>query len=186
MKRILLSLVLVSTLSFNARAQDAAVEERLNKLSGQIEDLLAAKAEQDKRLATMAKEIETLREQGAKAQGNTAGQEEVRKLAEAIQKVDQKRVDDNEHILKELEKLGKTVSTRPPRNTAPPKETAGDTEKPEKGFDYVVKSGDTLSAIVSAYREQGVKVTVDQVLKANPGLKAESMKVGQKIFIPKP
>jgi LysM repeat protein len=54
----------------------------------------------------------------------------------------------------------------------------------EKGYEYTVQSGDTLSAIVQAYRDQGVKVTVDDVLKANPSLKPSSMRVGQKIFIP--
>jgi len=57
---------------------------------------------------------------------------------------------------------------------------------PEKGFEYVVQSGDRLDTIVQACREKGVKVTVSQILKANPGLKAERLKVGQKVFIPAP
>ena len=51
---------------------------------------------------------------------------------------------------------------------------------------YTVQDGNTLAEIVKAYRDKGVKVTVQQVLDANPGLKATNMKVGQKIFIPKP
>ena len=51
---------------------------------------------------------------------------------------------------------------------------------------YVVQSGDTLSVIVQAYNEKGIKVTTKQILKANPGLVPEKMKVGQKIFIPAP
>ena len=43
-----------------------------------------------------------------------------------------------------------------------------------------------LLAIAKAYRAQGIKVTTDQILKANPGLDAKNMKVGQKIFIPAP
>jgi LysM repeat protein len=57
---------------------------------------------------------------------------------------------------------------------------------PEKGFEHEVKSGQTLSAIIQAYRDQGVKVTLKQVLDANPTLKPERMKAGQKIFIPAP
>jgi len=37
-----------------------------------------------------------------------------------------------------------------------------------KGYEYIVKSGDTIAAIVAAYQQSGVKVTVNQVLKANP------------------
>ncbi len=66
----------------------------------------------------------------------------------------------------------------PPPDDSPP--------KPEKGYYHVVESGETLSMICSAYREQGVKVSVSQVMKAN-GLTSHSMlKVGQKLFIPKP
>jgi len=186
MKRIIFSVLLASTLSTGVRAQDAAVEERLNKLAGHIEDLLAAKAEQDKRIAALAKELETVREQASKPTGNYASQEELRKLAEVVQKIDQKRVEDNERILKEIEKLGKTVSSKPSKAAAIPGGNSSDPGKPEKGFEYEVQSGDTLSAIVQAYKEKGVKISLDQILKANPGLKPENLKVGQKIFIPKP
>jgi LysM repeat protein len=57
---------------------------------------------------------------------------------------------------------------------------------PDKGFEYEVKKDDTLSLIVKAYRDNNIKITMDQVLKANPGLKPEKMRVGQKIFIPAP
>jgi phage tail protein X len=32
----------------------------------------------------------------------------------------------------------------------------------------VIKSGDTLDAVVLAYKEKNIKVTVAQILKANP------------------
>jgi nucleoid-associated protein YgaU len=197
MKRI--SFLLVAALLFGAtfsRADDAAVEERLNKLSGQIEDLLAAAAKQDKRLSAMAKELESVREQAAKPSGNFASPEELRKLAEKLQEIDQKRVADNERIVKEIEKLGKapsggTVGGRKPPRTSPPVDdppkggsTAGGGA--DKGFEYVIASGDSLSTIAQAYREKGVKVTSEQILKANPGLNEKSLKVGQTIFIPSP
>jgi LysM repeat protein len=58
--------------------------------------------------------------------------------------------------------------------------------KPQKGYYHVVESGETLSMICQAYRDNGVKVSLSQVRKAN-GLTSKSvLKVGQKIFIPKP
>jgi phage tail protein X len=51
-------------------------------------------------------------------------------------------------------------------------------------MEYKVQPGDNLDAIVTAYRNKGVKVTRTQVLAANPGLVPEKMKPGQKIIIP--
>ncbi len=196
MKRI--SLVLM-TLALWAppvlRAQDAALEERLNKLSGQIEDLRAARETDQKRIAELTKDLEAVREQAAKPTGNYASQEDLRRLAEKLQEVDKNREHDKDIILKEISKLGKVVAVPPPPKKAPQSAPADNpvpgpgTEKsamPEKGFEYVIKSGDTLSVIVQAYKDQNIKVTVDQILKANPGLKPEKLRVGQKIFIPAP
>jgi hypothetical protein len=58
--------------------------------------------------------------------------------------------------------------------------------QPEKGYYHVVESGETLTLICSAYRQQGVHVTVAQVLKANGLTDKSILKVGQKLFIPKP
>jgi LysM repeat protein len=49
-----------------------------------------------------------------------------------------------------------------------------------------VKPGETLGAIVKAYRDQNIKVSLQQILAANPGLKPENLKAGQKIIIPAP
>jgi LysM repeat protein len=56
----------------------------------------------------------------------------------------------------------------------------------ENGYERTIAAGDTLSVIAAAYRDQGIKVTSDQILKANPGLDPKNLKVGQKIFIPAP
>jgi LysM repeat protein len=83
------------------------------------------------------------------------------------------------------------------KNETPPDSTAADgndpasasappAPKPQKGYYHVVESGETLSMICAAYRDQGVKVTTSELRKAN-GLTAKSvLKVGQKLFIPKP
>ncbi len=194
MKRILILLVAVCFCGAVAiRAQDAAVEERLNKLSGQIEDLLAAKAEQDKRIAALAREIEAVREQQGKPTGNYANAEDVRRLADSLKEVDRNRVADNEKILKQIENIGKVAAarseSRPPRASTENGNSGRSTStsnRPanESGYEYVIASGDTLSSVAEAYRTKGVKVTVDQILKANPELKAKSLKVGQKVFIP--
>ena len=172
------------------RAQDAAVEERLNKLTAQFQDLADAKEAQKKRIEELAKQVRDLQEQLSKPNANYASQEDLKELAGKVQEVDRKRQDDNELILKKIEGLGKTLGAPLPKKPAaasPP--AAVDISAPPtdgKGYEYLVQSGDTLMAIVQAYRDKNIKVTIDQILKANPGLKPEKMHVGQKIFIPAP
>lgn len=191
MKKMSLLLAALCLLAGPAvRAQDAATEERLNKLNGLVQDLLDDKVNQKKQLAELAREIQSLREQQARPNTSYATTDELKRLAEKVQEIDRKRENDKELIVRAIEDLKKTLaaSASPGRATqTPPRPTNTDrTATPEKGYEYIVRSGDTLSAIVQAYRDEGIKVTLDQVLKANPGLNPNRIPVGQKIFIPEP
>lgn len=173
------------------RAQDAATEERLNKLAGRIEDLSAGQEALRRNVEGLMKEISNLREEIGKPTGNYAGQEDLKRVAKAVEEVDRKRIDDAEKVRSELLKLQKSLAVTPGIKSRAPISAAENTvpskpEGSEKGFDHVVKKGDNLSSIVQAYREQNIKVSTDQILKANPGLKPEKMYIGQKIFIPAP
>ncbi len=190
MKRILVWFLILSCSVAAARAQDDATQQQINKLNGQVQDLLDAQAVQAKRIDALEKEISELRD---KSGGPSANQDDLQKLADQVQEIDKKRQADRELILKEIEKLGKVSGgsgsghKSPPTATTTP--TASSSAGPggkENGYEYAVQRNDTLSIIVKAYREQGIKVTTDQILKANPGLNPNSLKVGQKIFIPAP
>jgi LysM repeat protein len=108
-----------------------------------------------------------------------------------VQEIDKKRQADRDLIIKQFEQLGKVATGAPVKpkikTTPTPDDTAAPAPAtPQKGYEYTVKAGDTLSLIAKAYREQGVKVTTAQILKANPGLDATKLYVGKKIFIPDP
>ena len=194
MKRISFLLVTLALCAApGVRAQDAATQERLDKLSGRIEDLTAGQEALKKQIADLSRELETFREQSGKPNTSYASKEDLNRLVEEIKNVDQKRMDDAEKVRSELLKLRKVLEAplsspkqKPaaslPKEKAAPEQPAGD----EKVFPYVVQPHDTLDAIVQAYKEKNIKVTVAQILKANPGLKPERLKVGQKIFIPAP
>ena len=170
-------------------AQDAATEERLNKLAGQIEDLRANQEALHKEVQGLFKAIDGLREQVSKPTGNFASQEDLKRLADALKEVDQKRVDDAEKVRTELLNLRKSLLAPTPMKKAPAPaitDAPPHSDKPEKGFEHVVQTGDTLSTILKAYRDKNIKVSMDQVLKANPDLKPDRMRVGQKIWIPAP
>ena len=125
---------------------------------------------------------------------NYASAEDLQKLAGQVQELAKKQQADNDLILKEIEKLGKisggpASSHRPPPNASTTTTTSTDNPTPggpQKGYYYTIQDKDTLSAIAKAYRAQNIKVTADQILKANPGLDPKSLVVGKKIFIPAP
>ncbi|MCX7722250.1 MAG: LysM peptidoglycan-binding domain-containing protein [Verrucomicrobiae bacterium] len=186
MKRVLrLTIAAVLGCGLHLYGQDAATEERLNKLQGQVEDLFAAQRAQREQIAELARELAALNARHANAQTQFVTREELRLLAEKIQELDRKREADKELILREIEKLGKTLSA-PSRAANVPAVDATQLSPDQKGYEYVIQPGDTLSAIAEAYRQRNIKVTVEQILAANPGLDPKRLKVGQKIFIPAP
>ena len=205
MKMISLGLVifaLIAAFTPRASAQDAATQGELDKLSGQIQDVQDALAAQDKRIEALEKKISDLQDKVNTPAGNDfASTDDLKKLAEQVQEIDKKRQEDNQKILDALEKIGKgggggagvdlrhasdhsaDVSTGPTTGTGTP---AAGTGGPQQGYEYTILAGNTLSAIAKAYRAQGVKVSVSQILAANPGLSANNLIVGKKIFIPAP
>ncbi len=200
MKRFLAGFLILSFSLAVVWAQDDANQQQMDKLSGQIQDLQAAQLQQSKRIEALEKQISDLQGQLNQPAANTANSDDLKKLAEQVQEIDKKRQEDNDRVLKELERLEKSLGASSsghrsapdisPDITLTPTPTRGHPTTgpsgPQNGYDYTVRSGDTVLAIAKAYRAQGIKVTTDQILKANPGLDAKNMKVGQKIFIPAP
>jgi LysM repeat protein len=187
----LVTLALIAAFTPRASAQDAATQAELDKVSGQIQDVQDALAAQDKRIEALEKKVSDMQDQVNKPTGNDfASTDDLKKLAEQVQEIDKKRQEDNQKILDAIAKLGKTgggdrpnISQNPtPINTTPTPNAGG----PQQGYEYAIAPGNTLSAIAKAYRAQGVKVTVSQILAANPGLSANNLIVGKKIFIPAP
>ena len=189
MKKILLWLFILSFSVAASRAQDAATQQQIDQINGRLQDLLDVQAAQGKHIDALEKEIGGLRDQ-LNQPGATANQDDLKKLAAQVREIDKKRQEDRDLILKEIEKLGKMGGSSGHKST-PIVTTNSTTGSPaaggkESGYEYKVAAGDTLSIIAKAYRDQGIKVTTDQILKANPGLNPNNLKVGQKIFIPAP
>jgi len=191
MKKILLWSLLFTLAVGVAPAQDAGTQQQIDKLSGQIQDLLASQEQQGKRLDALAKQISELSDKvnTPAANPDNASRDDLKNLAEKVQEIDKKRQSDRDLILKEIEKLGK-IGGAPSHKSAAvtplPDDTATAPATPQKGYEYKVQANDTVSAIAKAYRDQGVKVSVGDILKANPKLDPAKLYVGQKIFIPDP
>ena len=188
-------LALMLAVAPRASAQDSATQQQLDQLSGQIQTLQDGLTEQDKRISALEKKISDMQDKLNAPSGNDyASSDDLKKLAEQVQEIDKKREDDNQKILDALGKLGKgggaepirhESQATPPPNTDPNTATAAAGGQ-QNGYYYTIQAGNTLSAIAKAYRSQGIKVTATQILAANPGLSANSLYVGKKIFIPAP
>ena len=195
MRKISLWLFILTFTVGIARGQDAATQQQIDKLSGQIQDMLETQAAQTKRIEALEKQISDLRDKlnQPAAANDSASADDLRKLAAQVQEIDRKRQADNEQILKTIEKLGKVGSGSAGHKSSANAAGATSTETsasnaggPQKGYDYTIAAGDTVAAIAKAYRAKGVKVTSAQILAANPGLNPNSLIVGKTIFIPDP
>lgn len=189
MKRFLLILSLVGAgLTFPAQAQDVAVlQEKVGRMSGYIQDLEEKNTAQQKQIDALVKEVTALREhQQAQPTTATASQEDLRELARKVQEIEDKRKSDRVWLEKEFDKIARAAAAKP----SPPKpDRASDTtgNLPKDALEHTIASGDTLSTIAAAYsKETGKKITIDLILRANSGLKAERLVVGKKILIPIP
>ena len=186
-----------------ARAQESsesiaarqAMQENMRTLNARIEDLEASNHSLRARVDDLRRELQQLREETRKLADHSSLQEQIRKMGDSIREVDNKRRADNDKVLGELSKLGKQIAETPvappppvvkhtPPAPDPEPKTSARPPAPEKGIEYVVKSGDTLSGIVTACRAKEIKVTYKQMRDANPDVNWDKLRVGQKIFIP--
>jgi len=170
------------------QTQDEA-EERYRRLSARIEELVASQALQQQQIAGLERGLRELSNQISRNNTSAATQESLRHLGEQIQKVDEARVADNKRVFEAIEELQRAIRSAmlyppkpPPGRTSTTPEPSG----PMEGYEYVVQKNDTLSGIVQNYRQNGIKVTSKSIMDANPNVKWEALRVGQKIFIPKP
>jgi Skp family chaperone for outer membrane proteins len=178
-------------------AQEEA-EERYKRMAADLQALQLDNQSLKAKLAALEQKFDDLRQQQAAA--NTSGvQEDLKRLADKIVQVDQKRQEDKLAISEEIRKaiggLQKTLagagagaSARVPSPKSPP-----DTEPPAAGNDvsYTIKEGDNLSVIVKAYnadyKSKGWKtITLKEAMDANPNVDWTRLRIGQKINIPHP
>jgi TolA-binding protein len=184
-------LILVFAVSL-ASAQETATQQQIDKLSGQIQDLLDAQAQQGKRLDALEREISDLRDKiNNPVVTDYATHAELRALAEQAQEIDRKRKEDTENTANQLAALARATAAAPPApihtHSSPKIDHPDDTPAsatPDQGYYYEVKQGDNLGLIIKAYHQKGVKVTKSQIIAANPKMNPDVLIPGKKIFIP--
>ena len=186
-------------------AWQADFEERLKTASTTASDNERHLNDLQKEVTTLGEAVQKLRQELADFRAAAATTEHLKLLAEQLQKVENSRLKDVELVQNKLADLARTIANAPqiPPPPVPPRVSDSGGARPtsakpvrtakpaadvtEEGVWHSVESGNTLSGIVSAYREQGIKVTQRMIKDANPTVKNwEVLRVGQKIWIPKP
>jgi hypothetical protein len=173
-------------------------EERIKRLSADIQTVLDTQELIQKRqeefrqqLQKLSDEVRSLKEDKDRSSANSVSREELRKYIEHLkEQLDEQRESDKKLILSSIKELGKTAP--PPAVVEAPKTNSRHaTEPTDDVFLYIVKKNDRLLDIIAVYNEeyqkhgQG-KITLEQVLKANPNLKPDHLVAGRKIRIPAP
>jgi LysM repeat protein len=144
-------------------------EERMQKLNGRIENL-------ELQVERLQMDMDALRASQGRSSQTQALQSSLDDVNRRISALESSRAKDRQEIVDSLSrKIAEIYKTSAPsRPQATPKKKTSST-----GYEHVVKAGETLSAIASAY---GVKPSV--IMDANNIKDANSLKVGQKLFIP--
>ncbi|MCX8156301.1 MAG: LysM peptidoglycan-binding domain-containing protein [Verrucomicrobiae bacterium] len=169
-------------------AERQELDEKYKSLAAAVRALQENQEVLQKKLDAALAELRALQERSSRTPTNWASTEDLRRLAERLVELDKSRIADNKLVLDKIAELAKTLKAAPPAPAAPP---ATPTRKPapakeEKGYEYVVQSGDTLTRIIKEYRDAGIKVSQKAIEEANPGVDWNRLKIGQKIWIPAP
>jgi len=179
-------------------AQSRYFEEQFRQLRGEIEGIKEAYDLQLRKAITLEAKVKQLRTSNEIYKRELAlkfaSNKDIDELAKKLTELDENRRNDLDVTNKQIDKIleiVKKLAVTPvqPRNTP---EESGPPPTNFKFRQHVVQAGEFLSTIQEAYnkafKDEGLKgrVTQSQILKANPGLKANRLLIGQKLHIPLP
>lgn len=146
-----------------AAAEDAAIErQKILRAADQL-DLLSTQG------ASLAQQLQELRAEIEKLRSDN---QSLRQQLAALEKA---RAAEKDALLKEVSSIVASAPKSVP--AAPP-------AAHEQGFEHIVESGQSLWAIAKAYQDAGIQVSIEDIRRAN-GLKDNTLRTGQKLFIPK-
>jgi nucleoid-associated protein YgaU len=154
-----------------AREDEAIERQKILKAADQIELLVQQNQKLEQEVAKLQQQVSGLQ----------ADRDSTLKKMEEFEKSAAK---EKQALLKEVAGLMSAKSDSG-QSSVKSEKPAADQSSPQEGYEYEVKSGDSLWAIAKAYQDAGVKVTVDEIRKANKMSASHALKAGQKLFIPK-
>jgi LysM repeat protein len=184
-----------SSLGAQNRASNAAAfvaqqqaQEQNRRLYTIVEDLQAANLVLQQKIDRLESQLQRALKKMADQQADTVTNEQLdalsQKMTKELQNLEDKRVADNQKILSELRKIASRPVAAPkdPIASVPKKATPPPYTGPV--YEVTVEPGYTISAIAESYREEGHNISVEDILRANPGLVPKKIRPGQIINVP--
>lgn len=162
------------------RADFDTLKVEVNKLRDQVTEMRQS-------LVKIEEEVQILNNsRGNEAKDSKNRLDEIDRSLKVVESShDQLKREIIDELAKKIEKLGTMTggssSGKPvgKSSTSRSEIKKSEMKKPERGYEHIVKPGETLTEIASAYN-----VTPATVIKANNLSKPNDIKVGQKLFIP--
>lgn len=154
-----------------AADQIEAINDQHNKMVEELEKLKTQVRALSEENAGLAKQVSEIKTHAAK---------EREALLDQISKL---FAEQEKRLTEKIQQVAKSKEEEAPGKPATPKEPVANV-KEEEGYDHVVQAGQTLWSIAQAYRDKGVKVTVEDIRKANNLKEGQGLRSGQKLFIP--
>jgi LysM repeat protein len=149
-------------------AQGETPDEKMARLDEQVAGLKMEQARLQQECDALSKSIQNM---------TASNQSQLSDLQHQVQAIDAARESDRKAIIDQLSKrIADMMNGRAASSSG---SSASSSQKTQTGYEHVVKSGETLSAIATAY-----KTSVASIMKANNLKTANSIRVGQKLFIP--
>jgi len=154
------------------------LNEDLNRAKGQLETL-------EMEYQRLLHELDAMQGAAENSKGTTSStQARIDELERRLSVLEGARAKDRQAIVDQLS--GKMVDIMGDRTTgkSSPKSKSAATKASTTsttGYEHVIKEGDTLSAIATAY-----KVKISAIVEANKLQSPDSLRAGQKLFIPQP
>ena len=161
-----------------AQQEDMSImQEKIRRLEGRLEGF-------DLAIQQLQSTVDSLRArpQGPSGADLDAVQARLSALDGQLRSLDSARQRDRQEIIDSLSaKVAALVGSSGSRTSSKPTATQNKRSANQEGYEHVVASGETISAIAAAYN-----VRAKDVLDANNITDPTRIKVGQKLFIPAP
>jgi len=164
-------------------------EERYRQLKADLEDAQEANNALLKRMEALERENRSLRSNLAKVPTAPVSETDLKRLSdqllERIKTVDAQRAEDNRLLVEQIKQLAKAIDGMNKAPAVPSHTPSKPARRVKTSAELKIEPGWTLSAIAEAYRQDGYKVSVADILEANPKITdPKKIRSGETIIIP--